>query len=195
MAYVEVVVDTTIRRGSQTYTYEVPEGLEVEPGQRVVVPFGRQQLGGVVFRLTEGRPVRDTRQLLRAAEPVLRPHQIELASWIAQHYAAPIKDAVALFLPPPAPAPRLRRLAALAPGVDVEQARAELTRAPRQRETLEALLLAPQGLDARALPSEQGLRQLVARGMAHVRTEVDEAPPLTPEVAPIVPLRRTPEQR
>ncbi len=192
-AFVEVVVDTNIRRGSQTYTYQVPQGVEVIPGQQVVVPFGRQQLPGVVFRLTdEGVP--DARPLLQAAERLLAPHQIQLAAWIAAHYAAPIKDAVALFLPPPAGAPRLRRVARLAPGIDIGQALLDLARAPRQLETFETLLLAPLGIDARALPSELGLRQLVERGLAQVESAADEDPPLVPETAQILPLRLTPAQ-
>ena len=194
MAFAEVVVDTNIRRGAQTYTYSIPSGLEVAPGQRVVVPFGSRQLEGVVFRLTD-EPVADVRPLLRAAEPLLLPHQLELARWIAEHYAAPIKDAVALFLPPTLATPRLRRIARLARGVDLRTSIKELTRAPRQLATFEALLLAPLGIDARALPSEDGLRGLVQRGLAEVLSEVDEPPPLVPETAQILPLRLTEAQR
>ncbi|HEX6511705.1 MAG TPA: primosomal protein N' [Chloroflexota bacterium] len=193
MAYAEVVVDTNIRRGAQTYTYAIPSGVDVEPGQRVVVPFGNRQAEGVVFRLTQDA-VPDMRELLRAAERVLLPHQLKLAEWIAEHYAAPIKDAVALFLPPAVASPRLRRIARLAPGLDVRRAITELAHAPRQMATLEALLLAPQGLDARVLPSEEGLRQLVQRGLAEVLPEIDEPPPLVPETAQILPLRLTQAQ-
>jgi primosomal protein N' (replication factor Y) len=189
-----VVVDTNIKRGAQTYTYEIPSGIELEPGQRVVVPFGARQLEGVVFRLTE-EAVPDVRPLLRIAEPLLLPHQLELARWIAEHYAAPIKDAVALFLPPAAASPRLRRIARLARGVDLRQARRDLARAPRQLDTLDALLLAPSGLDARVLPSEEGLRALVQRGIAELVSEIDEPPPLVPETAQILPLRLSKPQQ
>ncbi|MFI5268102.1 MAG: primosomal protein N', partial [Chloroflexota bacterium] len=60
--------------------------------------------------------------------------------------------------------------------------------------TLETLLLAPLGIDARALPSEMGLKQLVERGLAEVVSEVDEPPPLVPETAQILPLRLTKAQ-
>ncbi|HEY8692604.1 MAG TPA: hypothetical protein VIR57_07665, partial [Chloroflexota bacterium] len=191
--YAEVVVDTNIRRGAQTYTYSIPAGVEVEPGQRVVVPFGSRQMEGVVFRLTqEGVP--DVKPLLRAAEPLLLPHQIELAQWISEHYAAPIKEAVDLFLPPTMASPKLRRIACIARGVNVPAAMQDLARAPRQLATLETLLLAPLGIDARALPSEMGLKQLVERGLATVVSEVDEPPPLVPETAQILPLRLTKAQ-
>ncbi len=193
MPFAEVVVDTNIRRGTQVYTYSIPSGLKVEPGQRVVVPFGSRHMDGVVFRLTDDA-VPDVRPLVRAAEPLLLPHQLDLARWISEHYAAPLKDAVALFLPPAVASPKLRRIARLAPGVDVRAAIKELGRAPRQLATLETLLLAPLGLDARALPSEEALRSLAERGLVEVVTELDEPPPLTPETAPILPLRLTPEQ-
>jgi primosomal protein N' (replication factor Y) (superfamily II helicase) len=192
--FAEVVVDTNIRRGAQTYTYSIPKGVQVEPGQRVLVPFGSRQVEGVVFRLTD-ESVPDVRPLARAAEPLLLPHQLELAQWVAEHYAAPIKDAVALFLPPSLATPRLRRVARLARGVDARAAMAELARAPRQVATLEALLLAPLGLDARVLPSEDGLRGLVQRGLAEVVSEIDEPPPLVPETAQILPLRLTQSQQ
>ena len=34
----------------QLYTYSVPDALTVQPGVRVVVPFGRRKLVGVVAR-------------------------------------------------------------------------------------------------------------------------------------------------
>jgi len=191
--FAEVVVDTNIRRGAQTYTYSIPAGLEVEPGQRVVVPFGSRQTEGVVFRLTQ-QGVPDVKPLLRAAEPLLLPHQLELAQWISQHYAAPIKEAVDLFLPPAVATPKLRRIARIARGVDVAAAMRELVRAPRQLATLQTLQLAPLGIDARALPSEMGLKQLVERGLAEVVSQVDEPPPLVPETAQILPLRLTKAQ-
>jgi primosomal protein N' (replication factor Y) len=193
-AYAEVVVDTNVRRGAQTYTYAIPSGVELEPGQRVVVPFGNRQMEGVVFRLTD-EAVPEMRTLVRAAEPLLLTYQLELADWIAQHYAAPIRDAIALFLPPGTGQPRLRRIARLARAIDVQKAVKELARAPRQLATLEALLLAPLGLDARALPSEEGLRGLVQRGLAEVLNEPDEPPPLIPETGQVLPLRLTPAQQ
>ncbi|HEU0168366.1 MAG TPA: primosomal protein N' [Chloroflexota bacterium] len=191
--FVEVVVDSPIKRGAQTYTYEVPAGLSVMPGQQVVVPFGPRQLEGVALRLTdEGVP--EVRPVLRTGGAALMPHQVELAAWIAEHYAAPIRDCVALFLPPAGGTPRVRRIARIARGTDAASALAQLAKAPRQQETFEALLLAPLGIDARALPSEEGLRELVRRGLAEVLNEVDEPAPLIAETTPILPLRLTKAQ-
>ena len=42
MPFAEVVVDTNIRRGTQVYTYSIPSGLKVEPGQRLTVAWRGQ---------------------------------------------------------------------------------------------------------------------------------------------------------
>ena len=50
------------------YSYFVPDGLSVQPGVRVIVPFGRgnRQCEGVVLSNEEGSPVN-----LKAVEQVL----------------------------------------------------------------------------------------------------------------------------
>ncbi|MGH2364100.1 MAG: replication restart helicase PriA, partial [Chloroflexota bacterium] len=191
--YVEVVVDTVVQRGAHTYTYLVPEGQEVAPGQAVRVPFGKQELSGVVLRL-DAAPLPQARQLTSASDTSLLPHQLALAQWLAARYAAPIKDTVALFLPPERVPGRRRRIARLAAGLDWEQAAARLAAAPRQLEVLEMLRLAPSGLDARVLPSDAGLRELVRRELASVDFLEEETPPAVPHTAPILPLRLTQAQ-
>lgn len=122
MIYVEVVVNAPIRRSFgrgeaptpalipedpaaalQTFHYHLAPELEhlVEAGHLVWVPFGRQQLQGVVVRRTPGAPV-ETRPILRLArpEPVLSAVQLALAEWIATTYVALFAEAVKLFLPP-----------------------------------------------------------------------------------------------
>lgn len=129
MQYVEVAVNVPIRRtferltapppadelqadadadandadALQTFHYHLPPELEykVFPGHLLWVPFGRQQLQGVVLRLVASSPV-PTKAVLRLArpEPVLSSVQIQLAEWIALQYVAPLAEAVKLFLPP-----------------------------------------------------------------------------------------------
>ena len=186
-------MDTVVQRGAHTYTYLVPEGEEVAPGQAVRVPFGKQELSGVVLRL-DAAPLQRARPLSSASDTSLLPHQLALAQWLAAYYAAPIKDTVALFLPPERVPGRRRRIARLADGLDWEQAAAGLAAAPRQLEVLEMLRLAPSGLDARVLPSEAGLRELIRRGLASVDFLEEETPPAVPHTAPILPLRLTQAQ-
>jgi len=87
----------------QTFHYHLPPELlgSVQPGHLVWVPFGKQTLQGIVVGLADGAPVQ-TRPIKRLArpQPVLTPAQIALSFWIADYYAAPLSEAVKLFLPP-----------------------------------------------------------------------------------------------
>ncbi|MCX6045516.1 MAG: primosomal protein N' [Chloroflexi bacterium] len=87
----------------QIFHYHLPAELEtlLQPGHLVWIPFGRQEIQGIVVRLAGDAPV-PTKAILRLArpEPVVTPAQVELASWIADAYVAPLAEAIKLFLPP-----------------------------------------------------------------------------------------------
>ena len=74
----------------QTYDYIVPEGLEVEPGCFVLVPFGPQSRIGVVWDKPvgeTGKPV-DRKKLktitARLDVPPLPEITLRFAEWIAR---------------------------------------------------------------------------------------------------------------
>ena len=73
----------------------------MRPGHLVWVPFGHQQVQGIVLRRDDAAPV-PTKAVDRLArpEPVLTAAQIDLALWIANYYVAPLSAAVKLFVPP-----------------------------------------------------------------------------------------------
>ena len=87
----------------QTFHYHLPPELEsvILPGHLVWVPFGRQEVQGIVVRKSLASPV-PTKAILRLArpEPVVTSAQLELAAWIADAYVAPLAEAIKLFLPP-----------------------------------------------------------------------------------------------
>lgn len=101
-AYVEVVINLPPVRGA--FHYHVPAELEghVGPGHLVIVPFGPRRVHGVVTRLVTEPDVPETRPVegLVDSEPVLRPEQLELAEWIADHTLAPLIECLTLMLPP-----------------------------------------------------------------------------------------------
>jgi primosomal protein N' (replication factor Y) len=88
-----------------TFTYAVPESLRemVRPGTRVLVPFRKKPMVGVVVELTEHAPA-DTkiREITKALdrEPALTPKLIELGHWIANYYLAPVGEMFRAMLPP-----------------------------------------------------------------------------------------------
>jgi len=51
LLYAEVAVEAARGQGRETYTYLVPEGVDVVPGHRVTVPFGRRSTYGFVVSL------------------------------------------------------------------------------------------------------------------------------------------------
>src|ERR1041385_4058733 len=87
----------------QPFTYGLPETLRhrVQPGSRLIVPFGPRKLTGVILRCHDERPAMATREALRLidSEPVLSPELLALGRWIAGYYCAPLGDVLRSMLP------------------------------------------------------------------------------------------------
>jgi len=88
-----------------TFTYAVPESLQgtVHSGSRVLVPFRKKTLVGVVVELAESAPPgTKIREITRVLDfvPALTPKLIELAHWIAGYYLAPVGEVFRAMLPP-----------------------------------------------------------------------------------------------
>lgn len=111
--YVDVVLP---RRLHQSFTYLIPTELkgQIAIGQSVIVPFGSQDLHGLVIavhaRLPLGAPERGLKAVrsLTDASPGshLTSGQIDLSRWVADRYAAPWGQCIKLVLPPAAQAGR-----------------------------------------------------------------------------------------
>lgn len=88
-----------------TFTYAVPEALRgaVQPGMRVLVPFRKKSLVGVVTEMVESAPAgTKTRDIAKVLDvvPALTPKLIELGNWIANYYLAPAGEVFRAMLPP-----------------------------------------------------------------------------------------------
>src|SRR5215468_8925215 len=85
------------------FSYRLPEGApEPERGVRVLVPFGRRRVIGMVTGPAAPRPevaLKDVVQVLDEA-PLVTPPLLDLAAWIAEHYLAPPGECYRLVLPP-----------------------------------------------------------------------------------------------
>jgi primosomal protein N' (replication factor Y) (superfamily II helicase) len=88
-----------------TFTYAVPATLRdaVQPGTRVLVPFRKKFMVGVVVDLPAYPPektkIREISQVLDVI-PALTPSLIELGHWIAAYYLAPVGEVFRAMLPP-----------------------------------------------------------------------------------------------
>lgn len=106
-AYVDVVLP---RRLHRHFTYLIPAELKgkVVVGQSVIVPFGAQDLHGLVIavhpRLPPGAPDRGMKAIRSLADASPDEHltasQIELSRWVADRYAAPWGQCIKLVSPP-----------------------------------------------------------------------------------------------
>ena len=84
------------------YSYHVPEGMILAPGQRVQLPFGRgnRRTEGIVLSVEAG-----SQSGLKAVErcldemPVLTEHQLRLAAFLRERYFCTFYDAVRAMLP------------------------------------------------------------------------------------------------
>src|SRR5512141_592137 len=87
----------------QPFTYRLPETLRhrVQPGCRLLVPFGPRKLTGVILRCHDEAPqvpARDALKLLDS-EPVLSAELLGLGRWIGAYYCAPLGDVLRGMLP------------------------------------------------------------------------------------------------
>jgi primosomal protein N' (replication factor Y) (superfamily II helicase) len=88
-----------------TFTYKVPERLaaELQPGSRVVVPFRKKSLVGVVTEwAAQGPPDTKLREVQKCLDviPALTKNLLELGQWISSYYVAPIGEVYRAMLPP-----------------------------------------------------------------------------------------------
>ena len=101
-SYCNVALPVPLR---MTFTYAVPAELrnQVQIGCRVLVPFRKKSLVGVVLQLTESSPpetkIREIAKVLDLV-PALTPKLVELGQWIAGYYLAPVGEVFRGMLPP-----------------------------------------------------------------------------------------------
>ncbi len=140
--YAEVAVNSTFPH-RQTFSYIVPEDVDVAVGSAVYVPFGKLTLQGVVVEVhstpvfAEPEKIRAIRSLI-GERPLLDVDRVALAQWVAREYVAPVFDAVALMLPPGFERAPVTTLHPLVDAAELDG----LTLPSRQREVLDALLAA-----------------------------------------------------
>ena len=84
------------------YSYRIPEGMPLQPGQRVQVSFGRGNADaeGIVVTVSQGPE--DKLKAVKLAldeEPILSPLQLRLAAFLRERYFCTFYDAARAMLP------------------------------------------------------------------------------------------------
>ncbi len=165
-----------------TFTYAIPEALRgtLQPGSRVLVPFRKKAMVGVVVECAESAPegtkIREITRVLDLV-PALTPKLIELAQWIAGYYLAPIGEAFRAMLPPLTELKSQRQIHLTAAGREAAESlsggelshgltRGEVELLAKLRKNNGVLALGPAarlGVDA------SGLQRLQRRGLIEIR--------------------------
>lgn len=169
-------------------TYSVPPGaLPPCVGARAVVPLGSRSVTGIIVEVSdtpgvsEGKGIKPLKSVLDA-EPFIPSEVVDLARWTAEYYAAGPGEAITAILPPKTRDERVdahktaRVVTLTAAGQDPQ-----LQVTPRQREALDILAGAPDGLPSaelarRGVPADL-VRRLLKAGLVSARQErVDRDP-------------------
>lgn len=89
MTYASVIVDVPAKQTDRAFDYEIPEKWDgfIQPGMRVVVPFGPRQIQGFVVGLKETTSVKKTRPISNLIDisPILTGELLQLAEWLRDH--------------------------------------------------------------------------------------------------------------
>ena len=84
------------------YSYRIPEGMVLEPGMRVTVPFGRgnRRCEGVVLSLeaVESGELKTVEQRLDE-QPLLSHRSLKMAAFLRERYFCTFYDAIRAMLP------------------------------------------------------------------------------------------------
>ena len=104
--YAKVIVDIAHAAVDRAFTYRIPDGLDVRPGQHVLLPFGQGDhvKEGFVLSVSKESDLDDgvaVKDILTCAEPytVLLPEQLALAEWMQEAYHCLLVDALRLMIP------------------------------------------------------------------------------------------------
>ena len=98
----KVAVSAALFAIDKPYSYRIPDGMVLRPGQRVQLPFGRgnQRTEGVVLSVEEGSDEKlKTIERCLDEEPILTPAQLRLAGFLRERYFCTFYDAIRAILP------------------------------------------------------------------------------------------------
>ena len=139
--YCQVIIDIVHENVASPFTYRIPEGMTLEPGQRVTVPFGKLKKEGIVLGLAEecGLEEKRVKDVIGPLEDyaAIPPELMNLAGKMAQEAHCPLAETLRLMLPAQMRGGRVRiktvRTARLA--VSTEEAAEAAGKEKRSRKT------------------------------------------------------------
>ncbi len=101
--YAQIVVDVPVRRVDKCYDYLIPDRLEarVEPGSRVLVPFGARDVEGFVVSRSAQPAVDNVREIIDCVSdaPGVPRELLQVAEWMADTYVCLLIEALRAMVP------------------------------------------------------------------------------------------------
>lgn len=86
MKVARVIVDIPAKQIDKPFDYEIPEHLEdtIQPGMRVIVPFGPRKIQGFVTEITDHSEFEKLRKIVEPMDisPVLTTELLQLGDWL-----------------------------------------------------------------------------------------------------------------
>lgn len=155
---------TTTRRLSGPFDYAA-DGFDLRPGSIVRIPFGHQQLDGVVVALAETTDVPPEKLVAPTAarEDTVPQDLVDLALWLAEEYCSTPARALAIVTPPPGKAKTSF----------YAEPTGETGKLTAKQQALMERLPGPTGKDL------QALRRLEARGLVTITERSERRTPRT----------------
>ena len=100
--YAEVLVEIKAKAIDKTFTYKIPDSLNVEVGERVQVPFGKRKLEGFVLKIEKKEnldyEVKDIIEVIDQ-KPVINEEMLNLGIYISKKTLSPLITAYQTMLP------------------------------------------------------------------------------------------------
>lgn len=182
--FCQVIIDIVHENVASPFTYRIPDGMDLMPGQRVAVPFGRREKEGIILSLSETCDLDENRvkDVLRPLEDyaAIPPELLILAEQMAQDSHCPLAETLRLMLPAQMRGGRVHvkteRTAQLAVSKDEALAAAEKEKRSPKRAAL--LLILADGevhpvkeLAAAVKDPNEALKKLAADGLITMSDE------------------------
>lgn len=100
MLYADVIFNLRI---DKSFTYKIPNkiALAVQSGQRVLAPFGKRELTGIIVHLTDSKPTIECKDIIDVLDekPLLNQEMLRFTQWVSQYYLSSWGSTCQLALP------------------------------------------------------------------------------------------------
>ncbi len=97
--FVQVVFNLPL---NHAYTYKLPQDItHIEPGTRVLAPFGKRTITGIVVEIIKETPLTSLKYIIDVLDdrPLISPEMMALTRWLADYYMCSWGQALQLALP------------------------------------------------------------------------------------------------